>query len=165
MGHGLGTIRVVQIQDSRLSEDAGRPKAGWMIRVPFDLRWPSLVTFHKDAGSVAAELHGGGKEERFARDDLLRLPHVRDDPFNRLLGAGAETRQRQGSAHEFQEIPPAERVRPFRSPGWKLAVQEIEELRRPGGFLETAPILPRSGRVHFHFNGGRCCNSSTGPWC
>ena len=54
-----------------------------MIRVAFDLRRPALVALDEQARRVAAERHRGGEEERLAGDELLRLPHVRDD---RLVG-------------------------------------------------------------------------------
>ena len=42
-----------------------------MLRVAFDLRWPSVVRFDQQAHGLARMLENGGIEVRFAGDETL----------------------------------------------------------------------------------------------
>ena len=75
----LGTVGIVERQDRRLSKRIRRPQAGGMIGVAFDFGRASFVAFDKDSGAHSAHRKSGGKKQRPAGDDFLRLVHVRHD--------------------------------------------------------------------------------------
>ncbi len=156
--HGLRTVGVVEAEHVRLSEDVGASQARRVVGVAFDLGRPPLVALDQDAARVAVVAGRRREEERAARDELLRLPHVRQDLLLGLLGAGRETGERERSPHQGHELAAALGVLEHRGLLGELAVQELEERGRVGELVEALPEapLPASGAADAFEAHGRC---------
>ncbi len=141
----LRAIGIVEGQHRRLGEQVGGAEAPGMIRVPFHLRRPSLVTLDEDTGGDAAQGHRAREKQRLAGNLLLGLSDVGDDQLGRLHRAGADPGQRHRGAHQLEERATADRIVPLRGIRRELAVQELLEF---GGFrhrLQAAPVLRSAG--------------------
>ena len=80
------------------------------------------------------------KKSGLPGNKFLRLLDVGNNLFHRLPGAAGESRQREGSAHQLEEISTVEWLHPFRRVIGKFAVQKFAELLRARHFIETPPI-------------------------
>ena len=113
-----------------------------MVRIPFNLGWPPLVTLHEQANGVGAERHGRGIKLRVAGNHAIRLLDVGNDVLLRRAAAAGEARERQRCRHQPQEIAPVYGIIPFRGRlARKLAVKQFLKGRIAGEFFERAPIL------------------------
>ena len=102
---------------------------------------PAVVEeIHAPSGHVAGVRHGRGVKQRLARHQILRLAHIRNNHFLRLLGAGRRSRERDGRPHEPQELAAGIGGVPVRSPVGKLILDESAELVRRCELLQAAPI-------------------------
>ena len=147
VAQGLRAVGVVQAEHPGLAGGIGRPEARGMVRVPLDLGRTPEMALDEDALRVAAVEHGRGEEERLARHDLLRRPHVGDDLLFRLLGAAHESRQRERSAHHGEELATAPGIVELGGLLRELAVEELEELGCARELLQALPVRPALGAV------------------
>ena len=81
-----------------------------MERIAFYLGGPPFVAFDQQSDRHAAKGHCRCVEERPARYEIFRLPHVGDDRLGRLACARRQACQRQRGAHQLQERPALDRV-------------------------------------------------------
>ena len=137
---GLRPVRVVEAQHVGLAEDVRRAQARRVVGVALDLGRPPLVALHEDPARVAIVARGGGEEEGPAQDELLRLPHVRQDLLRGLLRAGGEPGEGERGAHERHELAATLRVLEHRGLLRELPVQELEERGRVGELVEAFPV-------------------------
>ena len=86
-------------------------------------RWLSTST----PVAMPAVAHRRRVEQRFARNHFLRLAHIGNNRFLRLLGAGRGAGQRDGGAHQRQKSAARGRIVPVRR-----AVRETHPRRRLG---------------------------------
>ena len=84
-----------------------------MSRVPFDFCRTPFVTCYEEALTKTVVLRCGGKSERLAGNDNLRLVDVGNNFFERLFRAGAQSCQRQGGTAEAEKFSTAEAHRPL----------------------------------------------------
>ena len=84
----LRTVRIIEIKNGTLGKNIAAHAAGRVIRIAIDLDGTAHVAFDQDGPGNAAQRHGGGKVKRLAGDNLFRLPDVRNNVLDRLLGAG-----------------------------------------------------------------------------
>ena len=117
-----------------------RAEAGRVLGIALELRRPAHVVFGQERHAEAALRHRGRVEQRPARDDLFRLPDVRDDLLVRLPGAGADAGERERGAHQLQELPAAGRIVELRGLRRELPLDVLAELRRVGQLFEAAPV-------------------------
>jgi len=135
----LRAVGIVEGEQRGLGEGVGGAPARRVVRVPLDLGRPPLVALGEHAQRVAGVGARGGEEEGLAGDELLGLPHIGDDLFQRLLGAAGQAGQRQRGARELEEAPARHTARPLRREAGKLAMEEVLEFRRAGELVEAAP--------------------------
>src|SRR5262245_3723401 len=69
---------VVELEDGRLLEDAGRAEAGGVLGVAFDLGGAAAVAGDEQAGGVAGRHQRGGVVQRPAWNHVLGLLVVRE---------------------------------------------------------------------------------------
>ena len=111
-----------------------------MVGIAFDLDRAPFVALHQHRNGASGKRHRGGVVERLARYFFFRLPHVRHDVLNRLLGARAQSSQRERCAHDLQETTAGNIVGPFGSMPREFAVQHLLEAFGVGKLVETAPV-------------------------
>ena len=141
IGERLRAIGIVEIEDSGLREHVRGAPARRVIGVAFNLGGPAFVRLDEQTQARSAERHGRRVEERLARDDLLRLPNVGNNPLVRLPGAGGDPGQGKRGAHQLEEAPASDRIQPLRRMRGKFAVQERFEFRCLRQCFEAAPVL------------------------
>ena len=125
-----------------------------MLGVTLDFCGASQMTLDQHAHSDRHVWNSGSEEQRLAGDHLFRLPHVRHDGFGRLAGAGAQSRQRQRSSHDFQKLSPARRiVFPFRRLPWEFTLQQFLKAFGIGKLFERAPVLAATASIEARANG------------
>ena len=139
-GDRLGPIRIVQIEDGRLSDRVGSPETGRMLRVAFDFGRTPHMAFDQDRLRNAGQRDRAGEKQGTAGDDVLGLLDVGNNLFGRLFGARADSGERERRAHQLQELTPAFRVVPLRGLLGEFPVQVLAELERIGQFAEAAPV-------------------------
>src|SRR4051794_19083197 len=91
-----------------------------MLRVPFDLGGTTFMCFYEYAAGESAQGQSGCEVERLTWDQVFGLPDIRNNVFRRVARTTSGTGQSNRSAHELQESPSAQIVRPVTSPGWKF---------------------------------------------
>ena len=64
--HRAGAVRIVEIENSRLHEDARSAEARGMQRIAFDFHRPPLPALHQRTRAKTAERHRRGKNQRLA---------------------------------------------------------------------------------------------------
>src|SRR5688572_20748559 len=79
-------------------------KACWMLRIAFNLGWPSLVALDQQPNGRTAKRHRRGIEQGPPKHDLLRLPHVGQNVLARLARASCQTGKPECGSHHAQEI-------------------------------------------------------------
>ena len=155
LGQRLRAVRVVDVEDRGLREDVRAAEARRVQLVALDLDRPALVALGEDAARVAAVEVRGRVEERLAGDELLGRLDVREDPLGRLPRAARQPRERDGGAHQRQQLAPVH-ARVDRHP--ELAVQVLAEILGLEQLLEAAPVLaPLEAR---RASSGRCLDAS-----
>lgn len=97
---GLRAIRIVEIEDGGLRDDAGGPQAGRVIGVALDLGRPAFIAANDHAGHVTAHRAGGGEVKRDTGGKLIGLVRVRNDLPHR-----GGTRRATGGTGERQRRP------------------------------------------------------------
>ena len=106
-----------------------------------------FVTLDQQPHAGTVHRHGGGVEQRLARNELLGLPDVGNELLGRLAGAGAHASQCERRSHQLQEAATADGIEPLRGVLRKLAVKELLELGGLGDSLEAAPVLAPAGSL------------------
>src|SRR5439155_16000516 len=66
---GLGSIRIVEIEKTRLREEVGGAQARGMIGIAFDLDRPSHDALDEEADPAFPLGHGGGEREGPSRNN------------------------------------------------------------------------------------------------
>ena len=112
-----------------------------MIGIPSDIGGPAFVAFHQYADGVRAERHGGGVKLRLAQNQPVRLFHIRNNVVFRGFAAARQTRKRQRSGHQLQEIAAIDGIIPFRSLTRKFAMEQLFKLRVFRELFQRPPIL------------------------
>ena len=115
-----------------------------MIGIALHFGGAAQMTFHQQPGCDAGGGHRRGVEQRLSGHHFLRLPHVGDDHFLRLLGAGRSAGQRQRRTHQSQKPAPRRRIIPVGSPIREFFFDESAELFGLRHLFQTPPI-PRAG--------------------
>jgi hypothetical protein len=138
LGQGLRAVRVVDVEDRGLREDVRAAEARRVQLVALDLDRPALVALGEDAARVSAVDVRGRVEERLAGDELLGRLDVREDPLGRLPRAARQPRERDGGAHQGQQLAP---VHARLDRHAELAVQVLAEVLGLEQLLEAAPVL------------------------
>src|SRR3954470_14815297 len=110
-----------------------------MVGISFDLRRASHVALDEHAMRVAADWHRGGEENRLARDQILRLPNVRDDLLRGTI-ASRQTAERHRGAHELHEIAPVDATLQRQRAGGELRLHDLLEILARQ-LLEAPPVL------------------------
>jgi hypothetical protein len=133
-------VRVVEVENAGLREDAGRAEARRVLRIALDLDRPSHLVDEQDPRRVAVAGEGGGEGARQAGDDARR----RLDIGHRLVrrrrrSAAGDAAERQRGAHELQDPAAVEpRVVELRE-GGKLVAQEPHQVGLARQLGEAAP--------------------------
>ena len=136
-------IRIVELQDQRLLEDAAAAQAGRVFGVSLDLGRPPLVALDQQAGRVSVEHRRRRVDARDPRRQLRRLPHVGHDALRQRARAARARRQRQARAQQ-----PRERRAAIELVGRLLRRSSPESHRwhgRAGG--QAVDLRGRDGRV------------------
>jgi hypothetical protein len=96
-------VRVVKPKDCGLREDIRRAKARRVQWVAFDFGRPALVGLDEQPHRSPADRHGCRIKQRFARDQLFGLTHIRNDLLFRLTRACRQAGKRHRRAHQLQK--------------------------------------------------------------
>ena len=110
-----------------------------MELVAVDLDGPALVALGEHAPRVTLVQLRRRVVEGLAGNELLRRLDVRVDALGRLARAARQARERDGRAHQRQQLPPVD-AGVDRHP--ELAVQVLPEVLRVEELLERTPVLP-----------------------
>src|SRR5207248_2442506 len=105
--HGLRALRIIERQQLGLHERVARAETRGMFRVPFDLGRSPFVRFDQNPAGISAKREGRRVVEWLSRDHFFRLPNIRNDVLRRLPRATSSARERDGSAHQLDKLPPA----------------------------------------------------------
>ena len=148
-GGRLRAIRIVKIQNGSLRECIRCAQARRVIQIAFDLGRPSFMAFYEQSDSVRPEWHHRSVKLRLAKNQAVRLLHVRHKVLLGSAAAPGEPGQRERGRHELQEIPAVHALVPFGGrQARKFAVQQLFKFRILGELLERAPILLAGIRLH-----------------
>jgi len=135
----LRTVRIVEAEDRGLHPGVRGPEAGGVIGIPFDLGRAAHVTLDEHAVGVAADRHGRGEEDRFARDEPFRLADVGDDLLRGTV-AGSQPAEGHRSSHQLDEIATVDAALECQRPRRELRLDGLlEVLARQ--FVEALPVL------------------------
>ena len=110
-----------------------------MQRVAFDFRRPSFVAFDQKSCGDAANGHRRRVKQRSSRDQVLRLPDVRNDLLWRLSRTCSHARERHRRTHQLEERAPRDRIGNRFNLRRKLVVQTLLKSGIAGAFFERAP--------------------------
>lgn len=141
--HDLRAVRIVEIENRRLREAVGSAQAGGMLGIALHFDRPAHVALRQQAEAVAAKRHGGGVEQRPARNHFLGRLHIGHDLLGRLPRAGGQARQGKGRAHQPEEVAAGDRV--------PLGCGEIELAARGRGVHGPGrPLLAAAPQCAIH---------------
>ena len=103
VGEGLRTIGIVHAQDRCLGENIRPAETRRMPVVAFNFGRAIKMALHQNRAGISAQRECGGEEQRPPGNHFFRLPDIRDDRLQRLLGAGGHAGHGQRRAHQLQE--------------------------------------------------------------
>ena len=101
VGHGLGAVGIIQIQNRGLSEDIRCAETCAVPRITFNLDRPAFMALHDQTDAVTCEGHRRREMQRSSRQHIFRRLDVRNDLFGERCGrrTAFDTRQRQRRRH------------------------------------------------------------------
>ena len=131
----LGTVRIIELQDRRLSKSiAGAARHG-MVRVAFKLDRSACNGLAQHGLGNTAKRDGGGVPSRHAWRQIDRLTDRRHCLF-RGLATGGQPRHGDGRCHQLQETPSIHQRRHT----CKFRLYQCLSVRGLGKRLKPAPI-------------------------
>ena len=131
-----GALRIVELQDGSLIEDAGASQAGGVLRVPLHLGGMTFAGGDEQTGREAVVHRGRGVVQRPSGQHLFGLPRVGQDLLVRLLQASGERGEGGRGGEELHHLAAGGRPRVA---GRELALRR----ERTVPLLDAAPLRAR----------------------
>ena len=103
VSHRLRAVGIVHSQDRRLRENIGAAKTCRMLVVAFNLGGTIQVALDQNRAGISTQSERRGEKQRPPGDHFFRLLYVRNNRFQRLLGAGGHAGHGQGCAHQLEK--------------------------------------------------------------